>query len=102
MAHRSRRSDVVGYLLALGDCFACGRPFTFNPYRVPSHPDSAGIRQPICANCVRLANVQRERNGLEPIVPLPGAYEPEPDDDSDAWPSWLRKTPDGYEIVDRD
>ena len=34
------------------------------------------MRKPICASCVELANPLREERGLEPIRPLPGAYEP--------------------------
>jgi hypothetical protein len=35
----------------------------------------AGVRKPICASCVELANPLREERGLEPIRPLAGAYE---------------------------
>jgi hypothetical protein len=34
------------------------------------------VREPICRNCVERVNPQRIKNGLEPIVPLPDAYEP--------------------------
>jgi hypothetical protein len=57
--------------------------FTFNPARVPSfrinaqgQPDPAGTREPICADCVDRFNRRRAAAGLDPIVPLPGAYEP--------------------------
>lgn len=67
---------MTGYMIAMGDCFVCHRLFHFNPDRVPSHRDENGVRQPICGDCIEKANAVRKTNGLEPIVPLPGAYEP--------------------------
>lgn len=64
----------MGYALGFGPCAGCGRPFSFNPVRVPS-VTIAGSREPICAWCVERANPLRIANGLDPIVPLPGAYE---------------------------
>lgn len=74
----------MGAMFCLGPCFNCGRVFSFNPDLVPSvrinratgMPDPAGTRQPICEPCVRAANPERKRRGLEPIDVLPGAYEP--------------------------
>lgn len=66
----------MGYYFATGPCIGCGRIFTFNPDLVPSVRVGEGVREPICANCVSRANPQRIRNGLDPITPLPGAYEP--------------------------
>lgn len=68
---------MTGYMFVVGDCYACRRLFTFNPERVPSVV-VAGEREPICADCVERANPMRAANGLPPIVPLPGAYDPEP------------------------
>lgn len=68
----------MGYMIALGNCFGCGALMSFNPDRVPSIR-VRGVRQPICKLCVERANPDREKNGLAPIVPMPGAYEPEPD-----------------------
>lgn len=65
----------MGYVMALGPCIGCKRPFSFNPLRVPSVTVN-GSREPICQACVDRANPMRKTNGLEPIVPLPGAYEP--------------------------
>ena len=48
----------------------------FNPDRVPSITVN-GSREPICLNCVEVANPKRIANGLEPIRPLPGANEAE-------------------------
>jgi hypothetical protein len=69
---------MTGYLFALSPCYNCGRPFTYNPHRVPSIPIK-GLRQPICRRCVDLANPIRLANGVPAIVPLPDAYEPIPE-----------------------
>jgi hypothetical protein len=65
----------MGYVIAHSPCFGCGQPFGFNPHAVPSIPFN-GERYPICADCVEVVNPARIANGLEPIVPLPGAYDP--------------------------
>ena len=39
----------------------------------------AGVREPICADCVAWVNPIRVQNGLDPIHVLPGAYEPAED-----------------------
>lgn len=62
------------YAFATSRCFGCKRIFTYNPVRVPSIPIN-GSREPICATCVERVNPLRIANGLEPIVPLPDAYE---------------------------
>ncbi len=66
----------MAYVVVVGPCVACGRVFSFNPDRVPS-VTVKGSREPVCRNCVERANPRRVENGLPPIVPLPGAYEPE-------------------------
>jgi hypothetical protein len=66
---------MSGYMMGMAKCFGCGKPFWFNPHRVPSIIVD-GEREPVCADCVERANPQRIANGLEPIVPLPDAYEP--------------------------
>jgi hypothetical protein len=70
----------MGYMMAIGPCIGCRRTFSFNPLRVPSSSAITGTRAPICADCVERLNPMRIKNGLAPIVPLPGAYEPEPED----------------------
>lgn len=72
----------MGYMIVLGSCYSCRRPFTFNPERVPSVrvnaegvEDPAGVRQPICLECIDAANPIRVANGLNPLVPHPDAYE---------------------------
>jgi hypothetical protein len=47
---------------------------SFDPDKVPSIPFLNG-KKPICAACVEQGNAQRVKNGLEPIIPPPGAYE---------------------------
>ena len=64
----------MGYAMAMGTCFACHKPFTFNPMRVPSIRIE-GVKQPVCRECVERANPMRIANGLEPIVPAPDAYD---------------------------
>jgi hypothetical protein len=66
----------MGYMYVMGPCFSCKRIFTFSAERVPSLVVN-GEREPICEACIRRANPVRVANGLEPIVPLPGAYEPD-------------------------
>lgn len=66
----------MGYMFVISFCFGCGRPFHFNADLVPSILVD-GVREPICGRCVEAANPIREERGLEPIVVLPGAYEPE-------------------------
>jgi hypothetical protein len=66
----------MGYMTAMSACFGCNRLFSYNPERVPSIRVN-GEREPICAECVARANPERAKNGLELIVPLPGAYDAE-------------------------
>ena len=64
----------MGYVIVFGECYGCKQMFGFNPERVPSIRIE-GVKQPICQSCVDRVNPQRIANGLEPIRPLPGAYE---------------------------
>ena len=65
----------MGYVLATSNCYCCKRIFNFNPMLVPSLTVD-GVKEPFCQSCVERANPTRVANGLSPIVPLPGAYEP--------------------------
>jgi len=65
----------MGVVQAYSACYGCKRPFFYNPMRVPSVVVN-GEREPICQTCVDRVNPQRIANGLEPIVPLSGAYDP--------------------------
>ena len=68
----------MGWMIATSECFACHRIFSYNPERVPSIiSPKTGTKEPICLACVERANPIRIKNGLEPIRPLPGAYEAE-------------------------
>ena len=66
-------TSYLGNNIAAGYCFICRSSMTFNPDKVPSIPFLNG-RKPICAACVEQGNAQRVKNGLEPIIPPPGAY----------------------------
>ena len=66
----------MGVVLGHGHCFGCGTLFAFNPVRVPSFTPPGGTREPICLACVERVNPMRVKNGLDPIVPHPDAYEP--------------------------
>lgn len=81
---------MSGGYVVLGECWSCGRRFTFNPHTVPSIgidpvtnlPGDIGdsdparaVRQPICATCIERANEKRAAEGREPIPVLPGAYD---------------------------
>jgi len=66
---------MSGYVFATAPCFGCRALFTFNPELVPS-VNYNGDRRPICQTCVDRVNPSRIKNGLAPIVPLVGAYEP--------------------------
>lgn len=65
----------MGYAFATSPCFGCGAVFSYNPVRVPSIRIN-GSREPVCRACVERVNPMRVKNGLEPIVVLPDAYEP--------------------------
>lgn len=73
---------MTGVYFVLSPCFACGRPFTYNPHLVPSVPilpdgsvGPGGTREPICRSCVERVNIERERNGLELFNVSDEAYE---------------------------
>lgn len=70
----------MGYAFAMSPCVVCGKVFTFNPVKVPSIKVN-GVWEPACLDCVNRANPLRIENGLEPIVPLPGAYESCPEEE---------------------
>lgn len=69
---------MSGVHFAMSPCIGCGRVFTYNPHKVPSAVVN-GVREPICLDCVTHANPKRIALGLQPIVLLPGAYEPADD-----------------------
>jgi len=65
----------MGYVMVTGYCVCCNKLFSFNPNKVPSIRID-GSREPICKICVDRVNPTRKKHGLDPIVPLPDAYEP--------------------------
>ena len=66
----------MGYMMAYSMCYGCKRDFFYHPSRVPSVRVN-GHREPICQDvCGSGEPPAPVANGLEPIVPLPGAYEP--------------------------
>ena len=65
-------------VMAMEACVACGRSFLFNPHHVPSIRDAAGVRRPLCRDCVAIANARRAAAGLELFRVHPDAYEPLP------------------------
>ena len=76
---------MSGFFTAYSACYLCNEPFGFNPMKVPSIVTSAGVKEPLCQTCVDYVNPLRIKKGLEPIVPLPGAYEPCPEEEM-VWP----------------
>lgn len=66
----------MGVVSAYSACICCGRLFFYSPTRVPSIT-IRGEREPVCRDCVERVNPIRIARGLPPIVPLPGAYEPD-------------------------
>ena len=72
----------MGVVQVLSACYGCGRLFTYHPLRVPSIRVN-GEREPICQSCVDRVNPRRLANGLPPIIPLPGAYDPCDESDLD-------------------
>lgn len=65
----------MGVVVAISPCFGCGNPMSYHPHKVPVIVHN-GRREPVCQTCVDVANPRRIANGLEPIIVLPGAYEP--------------------------
>jgi hypothetical protein len=65
----------MGYAIAYSPCIRCRQPFRYNPLRVPS-VRYQGQREPICRDCIAIVNPIRIARGLDPIVALPGAYDP--------------------------
>ena len=61
----------MGYAICIGTCLCCKRQMSFNPVRVPSLKG-----EPICQDCIDLANEQREKMGLPPHKVHPDAYGP--------------------------
>lgn len=63
----------MGVVQAYSACCGCGRPFFYNPVRVPSVRIN-GLREPVCPDCLSRFNQRRAAAGLEPVVPAADAY----------------------------
>ena len=72
----------MGYVMVMGPCCNCGRPFSYNPHKVPSirvkdgKPDPDGKREPVCETCIITGNERRKAAGLDPFPINPDAYVP--------------------------
>ena len=62
------------YAMLYGNCGACGKGFGCNHNLVPSlwHEGNQLI---FCEPCVNEANIERSKNGLDPIEIKAGAYD---------------------------
>lgn len=70
----------MGYMALLCTCYSCKKTISCNPHLVPTLPasvTSTGEKEPVCRECIEIANPKRIANGLDPITILDGAYEPE-------------------------
>jgi len=68
---------MTGFAFVYSPCFGCSRLFCYSPTRVPSvRSPFSGEKEPICLDCINRVNLKRIANGLKPIEPMPGAYEP--------------------------
>ena len=68
-------------MLAVARCFVCDSIFSFSPHLVPSVRDERGVRQPVCEECMHVANAERVKKGLAPHAIPRGAYAPIEDSD---------------------
>lgn len=86
-----------GWVVIVGDCYVCGRTFTFNALHVPSvridpetnmpldiNPrpgrEERARREPICRDCIERANeLSIERTGEPLVVVHRDAYEASPE-----------------------
>jgi len=66
----------MAFVYVIGPCYRCLRLFSYNPFSVPSQTIDA-TREPVCRTCLNEINQSRMARGLAPIVPAPGAYDPD-------------------------
>lgn len=70
----------MAFMLGMGTCINCNRPFTFNPHYVPSirtDPNDPSSREPVCKDCIDRENERRRNNphlGLPALTYHPKAY----------------------------
>jgi len=65
----------MSYAFVHGPCCVCKQPMSYHPHRVPSIRID-GEREPVCQNCVAIANPRRIAKGLKPFVVHANAYQP--------------------------
>jgi len=71
----------MGYAMMLTPCINCKQMFSCNPNKVPSLRVE-GRREPLCRSCFDKWNqIHKVSKGLPPDEPLPGAYEPCPEEE---------------------
>jgi hypothetical protein len=63
------------FAMGHGECFSCKKIFSFNPKRVPSYPMN-GVREPVCRECMDLANANRAAKGMDAHPIHSDAYDP--------------------------
>lgn len=66
----------MGYAVMVANCWVCRKLFSFNPRRVPSIRDEDGVFQPVCRECVEMANRIRVVKELKPFIIPDDAYSP--------------------------
>lgn len=75
------------FYFVVGPCWSCKRLTSFDPQRVPSMPlnahgeparshQEAVRKEPLCPDCVRIANERRKLLGLELWPDDPSIWEP--------------------------
>lgn len=72
---------MSGYVIALSACGGCRGVFPYNPTKVPSLRDGAGVQWPICPACFECRQKYREAHGLEREPLEKDAYGPCPEGD---------------------
>jgi len=65
----------MGYASVIAPCAGCGRPFYFNPHKVPSIRIN-GVKEPVCARCMAHVNTVRREAGVPELTVHPDAYGP--------------------------
>ena len=65
----------MGYVMCYAPCINCNKVFGFNPHLVPSIA-YRGSMEPVCRDCIEMANAVRKQTGASLFEILPGAYEP--------------------------
>jgi len=70
----------MGYISVIAPCLCCKKIFSFHPNKVPSLNG-----EPVCKECVDVANPIRISKGLPPITYAPDAYTTSQDENDINW-----------------